>query len=81
MRLPKNPNLVTYRKGNSRARLQKWCWLARETRAGWRLTFCADRDHAVRGLLLGSEDDVKRVTGDAPTVFVHLSERTLHKAA
>ena len=53
---------------------KKACWVATETRAGWRLKFCVGaKDYPLRGLLLRTREDVERVASDYGIVFVHLS--------
>jgi hypothetical protein len=55
----------------------KWCWVATQTRAGWRLKLCVgSRDFPVRGLLLDSVGDVSKVTRGAPgkVVYVHMRQ-------
>jgi hypothetical protein len=54
----------------------KWCWVATETRKGWRLKLSiGPRDYPVRGVLFESGEDVSRVTGKRAVVYVHLKER------
>jgi hypothetical protein len=55
-------------------RLKKWCWLATETKNGWRLKFCADKDYAVTGALFTNIGQVKKVVGLEKIVFVHLKD-------
>ena len=53
----------------------KACWLATETRKGWRLKLCVGpMDYPVRGLLLDSDAEVRKVMEKLGTVFVHLKE-------
>lgn len=51
----------------------KACWVATQTKAGWRLKISiGPKDYPVRGLLLGSEKDVQRACGDLGVVLVHM---------
>lgn len=53
----------------------KWCWVATETRKGWRLKLCiGPKDYPLRGLLFESANDVAKVA-TSKVVFVHLKER------
>jgi len=56
-------------------RLTKWCWVAMETKKGWRLKFCADKDYPVRGALFGDEEQIKKVVQAGKIVFVRLAEK------
>lgn len=49
----------------------KWCWVATQTRRGWRLAlWVGDQRHPVRGLLLVKYDDVVKIVGRGKTVYV-----------
>jgi hypothetical protein len=53
----------------------RWCWLARETKDGWRLYFAADKDYPVTGVLFADKKQVEVVTkGRGNTVFIHMDD-------
>lgn len=56
---------------------KKWCWVATETKKGWRLRLAFGRkDYKLTGLLLKEESDVKAITGTkGKIVFVHLKNK------
>lgn len=52
----------------------KWCWIAHETKNGWRVALNIDRNrHAVSGVYFAFIKDVERVFG-GKVVFVHLKQ-------
>jgi len=59
-------------------RAEKWCWVATETKRGWRLKLCIGNkaEYPLRGLLLESQDDVAKVVAQrGKTVYMHLASR------
>lgn len=60
----------------------KWCWVATQTRKGWRLSLAVgDKNYNLSGLLLNSEEDVKKITRKGGIVFVELkNNKTINKA-
>ena len=60
------------------ARAEKWCWVATETKRGWRLKLCIGEraEYPIRGLLLESPEDVAQIVAQRrKTVYVHLASR------
>jgi len=63
----------------------KWCWVATETKAGWRLKMAigenSKTDIRLEGLLLASESEVKKIV-KGNIVFVHrriiVSKKVIH---
>jgi len=53
---------------------KKWCWLATETKNGWRIKFCiGSKDYPLRGMLFSSTKEIyEKVCGNI--VFVHLKD-------
>jgi hypothetical protein len=56
-------------------KLKKWCWMATETKKGWRLKFCADKDYPVRGALFETLEDILMVVESDKIVIIHLGEK------
>lgn len=57
-------------------KITKWCWVATQTKLGWRLKFCADKDYPVKGAIFKDVEQVKKVLGvEGKIVFVHLAEK------
>jgi hypothetical protein len=55
---------------------QKACWVATETRKGWRLMLSVGPyDYPVRGLLVADKNDIAKIVKGLGTVFVHLDSR------
>ena len=55
----------------------KFCWVATETRKGWRVkSALGKRNYNLRGLLLSSREDVGRLLERGGVVFVHLKDST-----
>ena len=49
----------------------KWCWVAKETKGGWRLALAIGKqDIRLEGLILANENEVKKVA-KGNIVFVH----------
>jgi len=55
--------------------LKKWCWVATETRKGWRVKFAADKDYLLKGTLFKSVKDVEKVLYSGKIVFVHMNSK------
>lgn len=56
---------------NSKITKQKWCWVATQTKDGWRLKIAiGNKDIRLEGLLLVSVEEVKKVA-KGNIVFVH----------
>ena len=54
--------------------IKKWCWVATETKNGWRLKLAyGNKDYNLKGLVLKT-DEVNAITLNkiGKTVFVHL---------
>lgn len=56
---------------------KKWCWLATETKKGWRLKLCYGlRDFNVVGFIVKDITEIITMTGrKGKIVFVHLKEK------
>ena len=55
----------------------KFCWVATETRKGWRVAAAVGKkNYNLRGLLLSSREDVGRLLERGSVVFVHLKNST-----
>ncbi|MBU2025170.1 MAG: hypothetical protein ABIC19_00555 [Patescibacteria group bacterium] len=55
----------------------KFCWVATQTKKGWRIKLCTNqKDFNVRGLLVKSENDIEKIL-KAGIVFVHLKDKDL----
>lgn len=51
---------------------KKWCWVATETKKGWRLKLAyGSKDYRVVGALL-KEEAIEEITQKGKTVFIHL---------
>lgn len=69
------------RKGENMIRpsKHKWCWVATETRQGWRLKLAiGNRDYKIAGLLLASADEVEKVCGRSQgnVLYIWLAEKS-----
>lgn len=54
---------------------QKFCWVARETRTGWRLKVCiGPNDYLLSGFLAKNPDEVKKLL-KGNIVFVHVAKQ------
>lgn len=54
---------------------QKFCWLATQTKNGWRLKLCiGNTDYPIKGLLAKTEKDIKEIIKFGGIVFVHLKD-------
>jgi len=52
---------------------KKWCWVATETKNGWRLKLaCGSRDYKVVGILLDQKSIIEVTGTRGKIVFVHL---------
>ncbi len=59
------------KKMNSKITKSKWCWVASETKGGWRLKLSVGKtDIRLEGLLLATPEEVKKVA-KGNIVFVH----------
>lgn len=55
----------------------KFCWVATETRKGWRVAASVgNKNYNLRGLLLSSREDVGHLLERGGVVFVHLKDST-----
>lgn len=55
----------------------KFCWVATETRKGWRVAAAVgNRNYNLSGLVLSSREDVGRLLERGSVVFVHLKDST-----
>lgn len=53
----------------------KACWVARETKHGWRLKLSVGADdYPIGGLLIKNRDGVDKVTTDLNVVFVEMAK-------
>lgn len=52
---------------------EKYCWLSKQTKKGYRLALCIGnkKQFNLKGLIIKNEDDVKKIL-DGSIVFVHL---------
>lgn len=56
-------------------KLKKWCWLATETKKGWRLKLAlGNKDYNLVGALFESEKDIKKIARSGKIVFIHLKD-------
>lgn len=54
----------------------KWCWVATETRKGWRVKLAiGNKYYPLSGLLLDSESGVKFLIKKGNIVFIHLKDK------
>lgn len=54
--------------------MNKWCWVATETKKGWRLKLAyGSKDYNLKGLLL-KYSEIILITHNEKIVFVHLKK-------
>ena len=61
---------------DKKTKLIKWCWVAKETRYGWKVKFAcngSEKDFPLSGIILTSIEEVETIFGDSgKVVFIHL---------
>lgn len=54
----------------------KWCWVATETKQGWRIKLAiGNKDFPISSLLLDNEQSVKTLIVRGKVVFIHLKNK------
>jgi len=54
---------------------RKFCWMANETKKGWKLGLCVGSKTSYMRFLFHSEKEVKKVFDKSNIVFIHLKNK------